>query len=187
MTDKIIDKQSKTNFDLFDNPMVRSILKQMSPEEVQEYKQIGQELYGNIDFEKSEALANLPPPMSEGLAYIKVGLRSGLLPTDLDESELALLVDVYGKEWYLKFGFTEDDVKDLKTPPIEDKLNAKFDAINDISDINDPNSKKNKKKKNKKQEGPMGIEDFNPTGEESHEELKRMFMDQLTQQIFQKK
>jgi hypothetical protein len=99
-------------YDLFDNPMVRNILKNMSPEDVLAYKKMGKEMYGSIDFEKSEVLANLPPPMSEALAYIKEGLKSGILPKDLDDDEVNLLVEIYGNEWYKEFGYTQHDLSE---------------------------------------------------------------------------
>jgi hypothetical protein len=140
-------REKKINDDLFDNSMVRNILKQMTPEQVQEYKEIGKQLYGNIDFEKSEVLANLPPPMAEALAYIKEGIKSGLLPHDLEKDEIVLLKEAYGKEWYKKFGFSEADVVGL--PGMEDEPN--------IIDV------KLENKENNVDEvyGPIGTEQFN--------------------------
>ena len=104
-------EKSKVIYDLFDNPTVEAMLKKMSPEEVEKYKLIGEELYGNIDFTQSKVLNNIPPPMTEALAYITCGLKSGLLPTDLDGEEIALLEECLGKKWYEKFGFSESNLK----------------------------------------------------------------------------
>jgi len=107
---KLEEKKKQRVYDLFDNPMVRSALESMTPEQVESYKRIGKEMYGTIDFEKSEVLSNLPPPMAEALLYIEEGLKSGLHPTDLSKDEIALLVESYGKEWYKKWNWSEQDL-----------------------------------------------------------------------------
>lgn len=111
--EKIEDKrQEKIAYDLFDNPMTRNIMKNLSPEEIENYKKIGEELYGGINFEKSEILTNAPPFISdESIAYVLEGIKSGLQPKDLTKDELNLLSEVYGKEWYLKFNFTKEDIE----------------------------------------------------------------------------
>jgi hypothetical protein len=96
--------------DLWDNPMVRSALASMSPEVIKDYKLIGEQLYGSIDFESSTVLNNMPPPMLEALAYIKSGLDSGLHPRDLEKDEIVLLKEAYGDEWYKKWEYTDADL-----------------------------------------------------------------------------
>lgn len=98
---------------LWDNPMTRSAMKEMSPEELQRYKDIGQSMYGDIDFEASKVLNNIPPPMAEAVAYVEESLKSGLHPSMLEENEVTLLVDVRGDNWYEKWGYTEDNWKEI--------------------------------------------------------------------------
>jgi hypothetical protein len=106
------DRQTKIAYDLFDNPMTRNIMKQLSVEEIDQYKKIGQELYGSINFEKSEILNNTPPFISnESIAYVLEGIKSGLHPKDLTTDETNLLKEVYGDEWYLKFNYTKEDLE----------------------------------------------------------------------------
>jgi hypothetical protein len=50
--------------------------------------------------------------MSEALAYNKEGLKSGILPKDLDDDEVNLLVEIYGNEWYKEFGYTQHDLSE---------------------------------------------------------------------------
>ena len=50
--------------DLFTNPMVEAARAQMSEEDRKHYEKIGEEMYGNMDFETSKNLNNLPPPGS---------------------------------------------------------------------------------------------------------------------------
>ena len=112
MVKKEVVRQNKINSTLFDNPMVRSIMTKLSPEEIDQYKKIGESLYGEIDFEKSEILSNTAPFISNDvIAYITAGINSGLHPRDIDEAEKNVLKETYGEKWFEKFGYSEDDLK----------------------------------------------------------------------------
>jgi len=112
---EITVNQETTKDTLWDNPMTRSAMKSMSPEELQRYKDIGESMYGDVDFEASKVLNNLPPPMAEAVAYVNESLKSGMHPSMLEENEVALLTDVYGEKWYEKWNYVEDDLKDIVT------------------------------------------------------------------------
>ena len=99
--------------DLFNNPMVNNALKDMTPEQLEEYKRFGENLYGNINFSDNKIINNLPPPLEESVAYIEEGLKSGLMPGDLTEDEVAVLTQAYGEEWYLRYDFVKEDVPEL--------------------------------------------------------------------------
>ena len=97
--------------DLFNNPMVNNAIKSMSAEQLEEYKNMGEYLFGSVNFVDSKALKdNKIVSVEETIAYIEDGIKSGLLPQDLTEDEVAQLEDVYGKEWYLRYGFKQEDV-----------------------------------------------------------------------------
>lgn len=96
--------------DLFNNPLVNNALKAMSPEQLADYKKIGEQLYGSINFEDSKIINNMPPPMAESVAYVEEGIKAGLLPEDLDENEVVLLEQAYGAEWYLRYGWSKENV-----------------------------------------------------------------------------
>ena len=96
--------------ELFNNPMVNSALKSMSKEQLENYKKIGEQMYGNVNFEDSTIINSLNPPIAEAIAYIEEGIKSGLLPEDLEEDEVNLLTETYGDEWYLRYGFTRNQV-----------------------------------------------------------------------------
>jgi hypothetical protein len=106
--------------DIFSNPMVENALKAMSPEEVANYKKIGEEMYGNINFEDSTIINNIGAPSADAAVYIESGLNSGLHPADLDVNELYCMVDVHGEKWYEKWGYTREEVPE---PGLD--LNAK--------------------------------------------------------------
>jgi len=92
-------REKKINYGLFDNPMVQNIMKSMSSDEISKYKKIGEELYGNINFETSKIENNQPVPANEALTYITSALKSGLSIDDLEESEIKFLNNYYGDDW----------------------------------------------------------------------------------------
>ena len=96
--------------DIWNNPMVNNALKAMSKEDLEKYKKVGEQLYGSVNFEDSTVVNKLITPADEAIAYIEEGLKSGLMPYDLDENEVILLQQTYGEEWYEKYGFSREDV-----------------------------------------------------------------------------
>jgi hypothetical protein len=56
---------------LFNSEFAKSAVASLSDEDKRKYKKIGEELYGNINFEDSEVLNNIPPPMEEALAIFR--------------------------------------------------------------------------------------------------------------------
>ena len=109
-----MNKKNTSNYDLFDNPMVNAAKKAMSPEQLEHYEKIGKSLYGNIDFEKNE-LNNIPPPMIEALAYIEESIKSGQHISTLEDNEKTILADVYGSNWFEKFGYVKEDLNNIVT------------------------------------------------------------------------
>lgn len=101
--------------DLFDNPMVRAALAAMSPEEKAKYRQIGEQMYGNMNFEDARYLSNPEAKMTEARACLESQLRSGLHPSDMEDNEKAVLADAYGEKWYEKWGFVKKDLSEITT------------------------------------------------------------------------
>lgn len=122
--------------DLFNNPMVNNALKALTPQQIEDYRKIGEQLYGNINFEDSKILNNMPAPMAESVAYVEEGIKAGLLPCDLTEDEVILLTEAYGEKWYEKYGFKRDEVPEpglsLKMKnDIDEVINSKItEAVN---------------------------------------------------------
>ena len=90
----------KSNVDLFNNPMVQSAKKALTPEQQEEYKRMGEHMYNTIDFENPET-----DPLAEFAAYVHEGLKSGLHPKDLEEDEVKAMVEFKGDEWYKEYGY----------------------------------------------------------------------------------
>ena len=109
-------KDYSYNGSLWNNDMVNNAIKNMSPEELEKYKKIGESIYKDIDYETSQVIDqnnSLPPFLSDAVNYINEMLKSGLHPSMLEQNEINVLEEVYGKQWYLKWNFTENDLKEI--------------------------------------------------------------------------
>jgi hypothetical protein len=114
--------------DLFNNPMVEAAKKAMSPEQIEEYKRIGEYMYKNDVYRVMEVGSKVKQPeKSELIMYATQALNSGGSPNDLSNEELVALIDVYGDKWYERFGFEESEV-----PKPSIQLVSKEDAYNDM-------------------------------------------------------
>ena len=109
MTDHI------NNDDLFDNPMVRAAMAAMSEEEQEKYKKIGEQMYGNMNFNDSRYTIDPNAKLDEARECLESQLRSGLHPSDMEDNEKAVLVDSYGDKWYEKWDYVEGDLIDIVT------------------------------------------------------------------------
>lgn len=100
------------NNDLFDNPMVRSARQAMTPEQLENYRRVGEYMYKNIDYinteVKSTQIKKANP--TDLLTYAVQMLKSGGDPKDLTADELNMLVSVYGENWYEQFDLDPSEV-----------------------------------------------------------------------------
>ena len=101
--------------DLFDNPMTRSALSALSKEDKDKYKEIGEHMYGRINYEDGKYFNNMDENMLEAVAYIESQLLSGLHPSMLEDKEKVLLFEAGGNEWYLKWGYIKEDLDNIIT------------------------------------------------------------------------
>jgi len=108
--------------ELLTNPYIEDAKKAMSPEDLERYKEIGKYMYETDIYQKAEFGEKVKEAKIEDFAtYAIQGLKAGLDPMELSQKEIKALIDLYGVEWYLKFGFQENEVpkfninlKDLK-------------------------------------------------------------------------
>ena len=100
---------------LFDNPMVNAARDAMTPEEKEQYRKIGEKMYGHLNFEDADHLIDPNIQMSEARICLEGQLRSGLHPSDMDDNEKAIMVDAYGATWYEKWGYVEQDLGEIVT------------------------------------------------------------------------
>lgn len=101
--------------DLFNNPMVEAARKALTPEQIEEYKRMGEYMYNSIDYKNAVAGTQVRESKEEDLIlYASEALKSGGDPYDLTEPELQALTNTYGEKWYERFGFAEDEVPKVK-------------------------------------------------------------------------
>ena len=108
---------------LWNNPMVQSALYSMTEKDKQHYKDLGESLYKDINFETSEIQdqKNVPVYLSDAVNYIVESVKSGLHPSMLNENEKVILNEFYGEEWYKKFGYVKEDLIDIVTLKKDEK------------------------------------------------------------------
>lgn len=132
---------------LFDNPMIDRALKALTPEQVENYQKIGQQMYGDVNFTDNKILSNLNPPMAEAVGYIEIGLKSGLHPNDLEENEIKLLEETFGATWYERYGYSRDEVNEVGLSlQIKNQINDLIEKKIEY-EKNKPTKKKRKKKR----------------------------------------
>lgn len=93
--------------------LLKYMASMMSDEEKHRLRTIGEKFYSSFDIDKGslyQTTSVLPTDtLEEGLAYLVEQMKAGLHPRYLKENEVRLLESGYGKEWYTKWGWTEDD------------------------------------------------------------------------------
>lgn len=107
-----VQEEKKEAYDLFNNPYISEAKRHLSQEKMDEYKKLGERFYAGWDFEKGGPEQVLDVAVAE----ISEALKSGLHPSDLDENEREIMCTKVGKEWYLDFGYTAEDLSTLTFP-----------------------------------------------------------------------
>ena len=101
---------SNNSYDLFSDKTLQNAYKSLTPAQREKYRQVGEHMYGNLNFKEKEVMNDVAPPFEEEAVYIGEGIKSGLHPSYLEENEKAVLQEVYGDKWYEKWGYTQEDV-----------------------------------------------------------------------------
>jgi len=102
--------------DLYTNPMIDAARRAMTPEQIDEYKKIGDYMYNSVDYKAATAGAQVRDSKDEDLlVYATEALKAGGDPNDLSEPELQALTKVYGDKWYESFGFEESEVPKVRS------------------------------------------------------------------------
>lgn len=95
----------KSEYNLFSDPKLKSMFENMPESEQKKYKSSGEYMYSYDYVNKG----NPEDTIHEAVAYIVEGLKSGLRPSQLDESEKTHLRSVYGNKWYERYGHTSEN------------------------------------------------------------------------------
>lgn len=98
--------------DLFNNPMIDSAKRALSPEQMEEYKKIGEYMYSDDKFKQVEHANKISSSQPDLLFYAEKALKSGLNPKELTQPEIQALYEKYGEKWYEQFDLCKDDILD---------------------------------------------------------------------------
>ena len=109
-------KKEKEN-SLWNNSMITSALNSMSREELDNYKKLGESMFGDINFETASITDknNVPLFLNDAASYICESIKSGLHPSMLTEDEKIVMENVLGKEWYKKYDYVKEDLDSIVT------------------------------------------------------------------------
>ena len=125
-SEKLTQKEFKKEIDerkefkpesLWNNSMVQSALSSMSYEDLEKYKNLGESMYSSINFETSTVTDknNVPFFLTDAAAYISETIKSGMHPSFLSDNEKYIMESVFGKEWYKKYDYVEEDLTTIVT------------------------------------------------------------------------
>lgn len=98
--------------DLFNNPMVNLAKKSMTPEQLENYKRLGEHMFSDMDFNTG---SKIQPSLDEAGDYLSEAIKSGLHPSMMEDNEKAVMKEVYGDKWWEKFGYVEGDLTEMIT------------------------------------------------------------------------
>ena len=112
--EKQAKKEKIPDLSLFNNNTLTNALNALSENDKKRYKELGEEMFGSIDFEDGNVLNTYPPPVRESILDIEQQIKDGLHPSDMEEPEKKLLEEIYGKEWYKKGGFAKEDLLEIR-------------------------------------------------------------------------
>lgn len=101
---------------LFNNPMVDAAKKALTPEQLEDYKRMGEYMYNSIDYKNAVMDPKVKETKEEDFVmYAVQALKAGGDPNDLTEPEIQGLNKVYGDKWYEMFGLEEHEVSNFHT------------------------------------------------------------------------
>jgi hypothetical protein len=128
--------------DLFNNPMAEAARNAMTPEQIEEYKKIGEYMFNNTDYTVVTTGSKVKNTNETDLVlYASEALKAGLDPFDLSEPELQALNSTYGEKWYLKF-----DLEPEVVPVLASQIVSAGDVYKPLSRQERRNEKRNEKK-----------------------------------------
>jgi hypothetical protein len=98
--------EQRDGYSLFTDPRLKALHDELPEQERKEYRQQGEYMYSK-DYENTNI--DLQSRLIESAAYINEGMKSGLRPSQLDESEREVMRSIFGKCWYEKYFFSSEE------------------------------------------------------------------------------
>lgn len=105
MSEKILNLEERDEYNLFTDKSLKALYDELPDEEKATYKKQGEYMY-NKDYANMNN--DLQSRLIESAAYIVEGMKSGLRPSQLDESEREVMRTIYGPKWYEKYFFNSE-------------------------------------------------------------------------------
>ena len=105
--------QSAVGYNMFEDPAIMGIRDSVDQETLDHYAKIGEHMYKNIDFTGDDLEIMLDNRCKE----LVLRINNGYHPSFLDESEMQILEEKKGKELYVTFGYTEEDLNEIVNIP----------------------------------------------------------------------
>ena len=106
----VVANSTKPNSSLWNDIRWERAKNNMSKEQLEQYKSIGDQMNGSIDYLTGESNPiPIPEPVKESVSYIMSGLKSGLEVSDLDADEIKTLETFIGKDWQSKLFISEKE------------------------------------------------------------------------------
>jgi len=99
-----------------ENNLLSSVRKafesQMSEEQLRDFRRLAEKFHQSFDIEAQHTREHdiKQIALEECLAHVVESLKSGLHPRHTTEHERALVAACYGKKWYVRFGYTADEL-----------------------------------------------------------------------------
>jgi hypothetical protein len=98
-----------STYDLFKDESMKAAFKSLPKEEQERYKREGEKVY-SVDYDTlGVGGTDTKQKAIEDAAYIAEGLKSGLLPRQLEKEEIETMRQVFGKKWYERYGYTSEN------------------------------------------------------------------------------
>ena len=97
----------QTPYNLFTDPTYKEQFSHLPKDQQEQYKKAGEYIYSR------DVNNDLDSNIKNAIEYIKLGLRSGLLPSCLSDDERNLMRNIVGPEWFKEFGFPSDNYNGL--------------------------------------------------------------------------
>jgi hypothetical protein len=104
-----MEQKQKTNE--LEKHLINTALNDLTYNQKGQYQKIGEKLFNKVNHATAQIINNPDVTINDITYYIEDGLRSGLLPKDLNIDEKKHMVETFGEKWYEKYGFTEEDLE----------------------------------------------------------------------------
>lgn len=104
-------REGKANAAFFEL-MKRQWGDQMNNETKTNLEKVGEKFHQSFDVDKGEArkMDTKEIILEESIAYVVENVKSGLHPKYLNTEDVHVLLAAFGKEWYKKFDYEQDEI-----------------------------------------------------------------------------